>query len=444
MQLENTIKIQTVFGDSLERNCARLSEIYQDSSKLKHYISELTKEHLSEPAIRQRRILLKPNWVTHSRTPADDVCMRTHDNFVLSALRVVAEKKPSHIVIGDAPIQGCKWNEMLSGSFCRNVDDISKYYNVPVEISDFRRATFDPAKNNPLRDLKPIAEYIIFDLGQESLLDAISPEGKNIFRVTQYNPAYLAASHKRGMHKYCITKALFNADVIISLPKIKTHQKAGITAALKNIVGLNGDKDCLPHHRKGGTDFGGDCYPGGNYLRYFSELLLDNANVRRGRASYWFWLKLASVVWKSSLPKRVHSLGGAWYGNDTVWRMVLDLNRIAIHGKADGSLSTSRQRDIFSLCDGIIGGQGDGPLRPDPLPLGMISFSGNSALTDACMAAIMRLNVSRIPLVTNAIRSSEDTKWNIVLNNEKVSMNDLKKYSISAAPPPGWADYLEM
>lgn len=318
MESKNFIGIQTVFNDVRDRNCEYLSEIYQDSSKLEHYISELTQEHLSEPAIRNRGILIKPNWVTHSRNSADNVCMRTHDNFVLTTLKVVAEKKPSHIVIGDAPIQGCKWNEMLSKSFYQNVNTISKYYNVPVEISDFRRTTFEPLRNNPHRNLKPISAYTVFDLGQESLLDSISPRGKDIFRVTDYNPAYLAKSHKRGMHKYCITNTLFNTDVLISLPKIKTHQKAGITGALKNIVGLNGDKDCLPHHRKGGTNFGGDCYPGGNYLRYFAELLLDNANMRQGRATYWFWLKLASVIWKSSLPKKVHSLGGAWYGNDTV------------------------------------------------------------------------------------------------------------------------------
>jgi hypothetical protein len=247
-----------------------------------------------------------------------------------------------------------------------------------------------------------------------------------------------------GMHKYCIANALFNSDMIISLPKIKTHQMAGISGALKNIVGLSGDKDCLPHHRIGGTDLGGDCYPGGNYLRYFSELMLDNANMRQGKATYRFWVKMASLLWKSTLPKRVHTLSGSWFGNDTVWRMVLDLNRIIIYGKPDGTLSTSRQREIFSLCDGIIGGQGVGAVRPDPLPLGVISFSSDSALTDACMAVMMRLNINKIPLVKNAMRFSDINTCNIFMNDELVSLDALKRYSISAVPPPGWVDYLEI
>ena len=84
----------------------------------------------------------------------------------------------------------------------------------------------------------------------------------------EYDPDKFRYTHTKGMHKYCITKHLFDSDLVISLPKAKTHQKAGITAALKNIVGLNGDKDYLPHHRIGGTEVGGDAYPGKSYFRY--------------------------------------------------------------------------------------------------------------------------------------------------------------------------------
>ena len=264
-----------------------------------------------------------------------------------------------------------------------------------------------------------------------------------MFRVTQYNPAYLAKSHKTGMHKYCITKALFNSDVVISLPKIKTHQKAGITGALKNIVGLNGDKDCLPHHRLGGSNLGGDCYPGGNYLLYFAELILDNANKRQGTPAYWFWLKFASFLWKITLPKKGNNPDGSWFGNDTVWRMVLDLNKILNFGKSDGTISPIKQRKVFNLCDGIIGGQGNGPLRPDPLPFGVIAFSDNSALTDACMAVLMRLNMEKIPLVQTAMHLGNNNKDSIYINDKLVSLSDLNKYSLSTIPPDGWVHYLE-
>lgn len=91
------------------------------------------------------------------------------------------------------------------------------------------------------------------------------------FRITCYPPERLKREHQKGHHRYCIIKDLFEADVVLSLPKVKTHQKTGITGALKNFVGVNGDKDYLPHHRIGGTKFGGDCYPGGSLLRRWSE-----------------------------------------------------------------------------------------------------------------------------------------------------------------------------
>ncbi|MBK6345975.1 MAG: DUF362 domain-containing protein [Bacteroidales bacterium] len=172
---------------------------------------------------------------------------------------------------------------MLPEDFYSSVSDLGKKYSVPVNILDFRRVTFNPAENNPVKERNPLSAYLIFDLGKESCLEPISVEEGNIFRVTNYNPDRLAESHRKGMHKYCITKEIFEADLVISMPKIKTHQKSGITAALKNIVGVNGDKDYLPHHRIGGTGFGGDCYPGKSYLRLWAELAIDQANRHQGK-----------------------------------------------------------------------------------------------------------------------------------------------------------------
>ena len=61
--------------------------------------------------------------------------------------------------------------------------------------------------------------------------------------------------------------------------------------------------------------------------------------------------------------------------------MVMDLNKIAVFGSADGTLSPTPLRSIFSLCDGIVAGQGDGPLSPEPLGLGFVGFSNDSAGT---------------------------------------------------------------
>ena len=68
-------------------------------------------------------------------------------------------------------------------------------------------------------------------------------------------------THAPGRHQYLVAREVIEADVIVNLPKLKTHKKAGVTCALKNLIGINGNKEYLPHHRVGGAERGGDCYP---------------------------------------------------------------------------------------------------------------------------------------------------------------------------------------
>lgn len=436
------MKIYTLFNGDDDRTVAELANKYQDRDFLIGLIEQLIKGVLSAKNITGKKVLLKPNWVRHSLKDTDEVCLRTHDAFVLAALEAILKMAPRIVVLGDAPIQGCDWGRMLSENFIDSVNQLSTQFSIPVIVKDFRKVTFNTSSNQLQSDRNPDSEYLIFDLGKESYLEPVTSTHSNNFRVTCYNPDRLAESHGPGLHRYCITREVFDSDVIISLPKVKTHQKAGITAALKNLVGINGDKDFLPHHRLGGTGVGGDCYPGKSYLRYWSELAIDHANRNRGKTSYRLWQKLSSLLWKLSFPKNVHQIAAGWYGNDTTWRMVLDLNRIAVYGTADGKVSAQPQREVYSLCDGIIGGQGNGPLEPNPLPLGVICFSNDSYFTDRCLARLMGFDPDKIPLL-HASKSLADEKGTILtLNGSQITSNSLIKYSIPTIPPPGWIGHL--
>ena len=44
---------------------------------------------------------------------------------------------------------------------------------------------------------------------------------------------------------------------------------------------------------------------------------------------------------------------GNWYGNQTTWRMCLDLNRIALYGRLDGSIADTPQRRLVHIVDAI-------------------------------------------------------------------------------------------
>lgn len=436
------VKIETLFTEQSMRTSSQLSALYDNKTLLKKKICAVGKGVIDNPdVIRNKKILLKPNWVTHDRKEGDEICLRTNDNFLIATIEIILENKPASIIIGDAPIQSCDWEKLLNHQLLKTLNHLSVSHSIPIIVKDFRRVTFHPFKNNPNKDRNPLSEYLIFDLGKASHLDPISST-QPLFRVTNYDPDRLAEAHTLGKHQYCITKELFNADVIISIPKIKTHQKTGITGALKNIVGLNGDKDYLPHHRIGGDKVGGDCYPGKNILRLSAEKMLDKSNRNQGKMIYWLWYWNASILWKLSWPKKVHQLAAGWYGNDTCWRMVMDVNKVAIYGKKDGSLSDKPQRQVYSLCDGIIGGQGDGPLNPFPLALGIVSFSNDSSLNDICMSSLMGLEPRKVPLINYAILKIQNQENEIILNENKVDLSELQTISIPTTLPPGWLNYL--
>jgi len=438
--LNSFVKIETLYNDAADRSVSNLSRLYKNHVFLVAKVSSLLSNTLTKKEIKGKKVLLKPNWVRHSANESDELCMRTHDSILLAVLDIMLQHEPLSVLIGDAPIQGCHWDKVVRKDLSAQIDNLSDKYGIPVRIKDFRRVTFEPSKNNPLHERNPLSDYLLFDLGKESHLEDITPTGENKFRVTNYNPDRMRKAHSKGKHVYCITKELFDADVVISLPKVKTHQKTGLTAALKNIVGFNGDKDYLPHHRFGGTGFGGDCYPGKNYLRYGSELLLDFANRRQGKAIFRLSYKTSNALWKLSLPGRKHHISAGWYGNDTTWRMVLDLNKIITYGKSDGSLSKDSQRQLFSISDGIIGGQGDGPLKPTPVALGVIAFTNNSGMNDQALAILMGYEPSKIPLLKYV---PEESDTSIYWNGGGTTLNKLKEHAIETQPPPGWISYLK-
>jgi uncharacterized protein (DUF362 family) len=435
------LNLYKFFSSEAERKINHLSSVYLDDKQLYASIELIVKDYLNSKTVIGKKIFLKPNWVLQNRSSSDQWCLCTHPNFIIQFVNYLVQYAPSKITIADAPVQGCKWEQLHSAEFYNRIEKISKASNVKIEIKDLRRLVFTPSEREMHKTQNSIDNYVIFDLGNQSFLEDVSEENINKFRVTVYNPDRFLESHAKGMHKYCITKELFDADICISMPKSKTHEKSGITNALKNIVGLNGDKDYLPHHRIGGSKHGGDAYPGKNVVRFFAEQLYDKANRNLENASYWRWIRLASLVWRLSIPNRHSRLGAGWYGNDTTWRMVMDLNKIAYYGRSDGTLGKDPVRKFYSLCDGIIGGQKDGPLTPDPLALGFISFTNDSAWCDIATAILMGMEVNKLKLLVAAKDFSPFNHLEIKLNGEIVQLNDLIKYKIDAVMPGGWNGY---
>lgn len=438
--MKSYVAIKTFFQSSEERTIENLKQIYDNSPLMCESIRQVMFPHLSPGRIKGKRILLKPNFVKENEKKEDEICLITHPNFILATLKVLLECEPISIIVGDAPIQNCRWDMMLTPDFYSSVDDLSISYNVPIKVVDFRKVVFYPRENTFDKSNRSEEDYLIFDTGERSWLEPVTTD-KNTFRVTNYNPDRMALSHRKGMHKYCVAKEVFESDIVITMPKPKTHRMACMTNSLKILVGINGDKDYLPHHRLGSTSQGGDCYKDYNLFRFFSEKLRDSANRHRGSLIYKPIFRLSALFWRLGRPGSEVSTNAGWYGNDTVWRMVLDLNTIAQYGKADGTLSDSPQRIIYTLCDGIIGGQGSGPLHPDPLPLGLISFSNDSYLMDEVMGRLFSLNVSKVPLLREAAILNEKKTKEFFLNDMSVDMAMIESLKTDAVLAPGWVNY---
>jgi Domain of unknown function (DUF362) len=198
-------------------------------------------------------------------------------------------------------------------------------------------------------------------------------------------------------------RVLVEADVVINLPKLKTHKKAGVTCALKNLVGINGNKEYLPHHRVGGAAARGDCCPSRSHVKRALEYIADRRNQTTSPAAA-LSLFGATLALTRILKLRGDRLGfeGSWSGNDTIWRTCLDLNRILLYGRANGSMADVPQRRVIHLVDAVVAGHGDGPLSPQPLPLGVVMGGNNATAVDWTAAQLLGYDVRKIPIVREA------------------------------------------
>jgi uncharacterized protein (DUF362 family) len=248
-------------------------------------------------------------------------------------------------------------------------------------------------------DLAELRDYELVDLAGDSFLEEISDYARD-FRVTMYKPSLMRAHHQPGRHEYLLVRCAREADLFLNLPKMKTHMKAGLTGAMKNLVGINGHKEFLPHHIRGSYFDGGDCY--------------CQSNLFSRRADHWYdhWWETYERL---SVPQRkvfglVHRMlrgaavatggswisAGSWSGNETLWRTVLDLNHLLYFGPKS-------PRRIVTIVDGLIAGEGNGPLKCSPKPLGLLLAGENPACIDAVLAHVMGYNLARIPTVYHAL-----------------------------------------
>ena len=357
------------------------------------------------------RVLVKPNWVLHANHgPWGMEPLVTHPTVVKATVEAALRTDAARVVVGDAPVQGCDFQRLMEGGgYPAWAEALQAREPRFAGLRDFRRTKTlqHGGYRETMREQLAMEHFVLFDLGGDSLLEPITVDGA--FRVTMYDPEMMRHTHARGRHQYLVAREILEADVVINLPKLKTHKKAGITCALKNLIGINGNKEFLPHHRVGGAETGGDCYPGRSRIKRTLEHVYDLQNSTDGVLA-----QRALSVATRALNRAAHMAGdrlgveGSWSGNDTIWRTCLDLNRILLYGRPDGTLADERQRRVLNVVDAVVAGQGDGPLNAMPFPLGLLAGGSSSAAIDWVGALLLGYAPERIPITAHAF---DEFRW---------------------------------
>ena len=362
-------------------------------------------------------VIVKPNLIKekHPRDPDGWIYMMTHGSVIRAVCDYVVKalRGSGRIIVADAPQTDSSFSEICMTLGLNELREFYRSNNIDFELVDIRKYEWKSVDDVIVsRRVLPgdPKGYVKFDLGRHSMFYGHSGEGR--YYGADYDTGEINAHHHGEVHEYVISGSAINADVFINLPKLKTHKKTGVTLSLKNLVGINGDKNYLPHYTEGVPEDGGDQFPEKTAARS-----AETAGLKALRKTAlaipvlgpWLY-RFAKRLGGSYLGKSDEVIrSGNWFGNDTTWRMCVDLNRLLLHGNPDGTYreddATGRKR-YLTLIDGVIGGDGNGPIDVDPRYSGVMILGNDPVAVDAVGATLMGLDPKKIPVVWHAFDDS--------------------------------------
>ena len=362
-----------------------------------------------------QRALIKPNWVMHKNAGGESVeALITHTSVirVLIDYVLLALEGRGQVDIADAPLQGCDFAAVRR---IARIDELLDLYRAEAPQAKFRvldlrktRWEYERGAHEQSQQRGDPRDYTLVDLGRDSLLADI--EGRaGRFRVTMYDHRLMRQHHAEGRHEYLLANSVLDADLVINVPKLKTHIKAGVTAALKNLIGINGHKEYLPHHTNGCPATGGDQYPHRSYVKPVRNWVDDRywRTVAQEIPSPRFRSVLSAAGRALRLPSyildRDNLMDGGWSGNDTIPRTALDINNALYFfdtaGTNDRRLSPEPLRSALHIVDGVVAGEGHGPLRPSPKPARLVMGGWNPLTVDACAGRLIGLDIHKVRML---------------------------------------------
>ena len=357
------------------------------------------------------RVVLKPNFIRHWNPTAGAgvESVITHGAILRAAadyafLAVGAE---GSVVVAEAPQQDCDFDRIRE---IAGLDELVRFYERTLRrelgVIDLRReaVTFRDGVIVERRALPgDPAGYRVVDLAEHSCFQDSGLDPRR-FRGADYDPGPTGDRHVDGRNEYLLSETVLSADLVVNLPKLKTHKKTGVTLALKNLVGINGDKNWLPHHCVGPVSVGGDEFPEAHWVDRLRSRATEIARpwLARGRGTALF---RAARRLEHAARGDAFVRSGNWWGNRTTWRMCLDLNRCLYYSDRKGlHLDAERPvRTVLTVMDGIVAGEGEGPLAPSAVPLGVVLAATDPVALDLVAVRLMGFDEQRIPKVWEPI-----------------------------------------
>lgn len=397
-------------------------------------------------------VLIKPNLVLHFNSCGGGTdCLYTHPSLVAAMVDyvLIALEGNGRITIGDAPLQECVFDTLVRDSGYDILVDYYRKKDIDISLIDYRNVKTHERNGLHYLQADKGSRGIIVRLDDDSAFSDVPQERLRKLRITNYDPRILQRHHCGGMHEYNVAEEVLHADVIINMPKPKTHRKAGVTISLKNLVGINANKEFLPHHTIGSAEEGGDAYQKADkYLNMANDVLdIKNVLVNEGE------MELAALADQLYGRLKGKNTGeryweGSWYGNDTIWRTILDLNTILYYADKDGKVQKTRQRRMFIVGDMVVAGEKEGPLEPTPIYPGVIVMGDDPVLYDMTVCSLMGFDYRNIPSINMpgmGARKALLTDGGIpevVSNHDKWdghSLEDIRdNHSMKFQPSRGW------
>ena len=424
--------------------------------------------HLVKPGM---TVFLKPNFVASRHATGGNLwSIVTHP----SVLRAIADyvwialRGEGRIILGDAPQYDCDFAQLNRAG---GLTDIAAFYSGQTgpafELVDLRRywSTWKhfPSLLIPLPGDPKGAVTVNLD-GTSALRDLAN---RDLLYGAVYQREETITAHTGGNQVYEVSRTIMEADIVISVPKLKVHKKVGVTLNIKGLVGIATNKNLIVHYRVKPPSQGGDQYPDNlltpieRFLVATERWMYDHLLAPRvrpleylHRSIYWLHNHTSKKLGLTVDPRKRLMDAGNWYGNDSAWRMAVDLLRLFYYADSGGALHAEAVRRTFSIIDGVIGGENNGPLAPDATLSGVLIGGENFVSVDLVAARLMGFDPRRIRMFTAILAdptlafgiSNPETDIEVLAHDPRWQscLSDGRDRFLNFAPHPGWVGHIEV